>query len=311
MAAAAVGATVAGAALGARFLPVTNHPVLILAALCPYLCVGAVVAAVLLLAGRRWWAAAAALALTAGAVAVQVPQFRADTVAAGTVPMRVLTANLKEGNADPAALVSIADAQADVLVVQELTPELAVRLNAAGLESRFPFQVLDARPVASGVGIWSRFRVREYSRIGGFELGVVSATLRAPQAGVDAVVLAVHIVGPWPQPIDGWREEMAALPATLRQIAAGAGPAAVIAAGDFNATIDMAPFRALLDDGFDSATRQSGAGLVPTFPADRPTPPLIGIDHILVSNGSASGARSVRIPGSDHLGLVATVHLPA
>ena len=84
----------------------------------------------------------------------------------------------------------------------------------------------------------------------------------------------------------------------------------MIAAGDFNATVDMAPFRRLLVDGFSSATKQSGSGLVPTFPADRAVPPLIGIDHILVSNSSASGAHAVRIPGSDHLGLAATVHLP-
>ena len=64
-------------------------------------------------------------------------------------------------------------------------------------------------------------------------------------------------------------------------------------------------------DGFEiEAAEQSGAGLTPTFPANTSTPPLIGIDHILTFNSSANDAHAVRIPGSDHLGVSATVHLP-
>ncbi|WP_442521722.1 hypothetical protein, partial [Salmonella enterica] len=54
---------------------------------------------------------------------------------------------------------------------------------------------------------------------------------------------------------------------------------------------------------------QSGAGLTPTYPAGRRVPPLLGIDHILTRNSSASGVHTVRIPGTDHLGLAATIHL--
>jgi endonuclease/exonuclease/phosphatase (EEP) superfamily protein YafD len=81
----------------------------------------------------------------------------------------------------------------------------------------------------------------------------------------------------------------------------------VIVAGDFNATVDMKPFRRLLHNGFRDAAEQSGAGLVATYPADSAIPPLIGIDHILTFNSTARDARSVRIPGSDHLGVMAYV----
>lgn len=83
----------------------------------------------------------------------------------------------------------------------------------------------------------------------------------------------------------------------------------MIVAGDFNATVDMRPFRDLLGAGYRDAAEQSGAGLTRSFPADSALPPLIGIDHILTRNSTATAARTVRIDGSDHLGLIATVHL--
>jgi endonuclease/exonuclease/phosphatase family metal-dependent hydrolase len=81
-------------------------------------------------------------------------------------------------------------------------------------------------------------------------------------------------------------------------------------AGDFNATYDMEPFRRLLRNDFRDAGEQSGAGLAASYPADSSVPPLLGIDHVLTFNSQASDAHTVRIPGSDHLGLSATVHLP-
>jgi len=50
--------------------------------------------------------------------------------------------------------------------------------------------------------------------------------------------------------------------------------------------------------------------IAPSSPADSAITPLIGIDHILTYNSSATGAQTVRIPRSDHLGLIATVHIP-
>ena len=100
------------------------------------------------------------------------------------------------------------------------------------------------------------------------------------------------------------------MPATLRELGGQAGAGAVIVAGDLNATMDMAPFRRLLDAGYRTATEQAGAGLGRTFPGGRRIPPAIGSDHVLVRNCVATSARTVGLPGSDHLGVPAGVEDP-
>ena len=256
---AGVALVTAGAALTARFIPVTNHPVLALAAWFPYVMVGAGVTALLLLLTRRWYIASLALALTAVAVWVEIPLFVGpDPTPANTVPVRVLTANLREGTADAGALVAIARDRADLLVVQELTPELSVRLEQDGLDSAFPFTAVDARRFAAGIGIWSRYPILQSSRIPGYQLGVVSATIRVPKAANDTGVLVAHVAGPWPQPIDRWAREITSLPDTMSQVAAAAGGGSVIVAGDFNATFDLLPYRRLFGADFRDAAEQSG-----------------------------------------------------
>jgi endonuclease/exonuclease/phosphatase (EEP) superfamily protein YafD len=221
-----------------------------------------------------------------------LPRFVGSSSAApDSIPIRVLTANLGKGAADPQALIAVARDRADLVVVQELTPESADGLF--GLESEFRYQAVEARESAAGSGIWSRYPIIDPRRDSQYLLGMLSATLRVPGAASDTSVLALHVVGPWPQPIDDWRREMAELPDTLRAAADIADPGAVIVAGDFNATIDMRPFRQLLEGGFRHAGEQSGAGLTPTFPADRSVPPLIGIDHILTFNSTAT----IHVPG--------------
>lgn len=301
------GFLIAAIGLAVRFVPIGNHGILVLAALAPYLTVSAGLAAgLLLLRNRRRWAAAVTLAVVAAGVAMQIPRLvpanRIDGVA-----VRVVTLNLRESEADMSAVVDLARSRADLFVVQELTPPFARGLSA--LSSDFPYRALDTNDSPGGVGIWSRYRLTNSVRISGYQLGMLSATVTIPGTAADVVVLGAHVVGPWPQPIDGWKDELALLPRTLEDAAQWAGAGSVIAAGDFNATADMLPFRQLLRTGYRDAAEQSGTGLNPTFPADSPIPPLIGIDHILTRNGSASGMRTIRVPGTDHLALAATVHI--
>lgn len=295
--------------LVARYLPVTNHVVLFLAALSPFLMPAAFLAAVLFIVTHHWWAAALAVLLSMAVGAVMGPQFvRSGQLAGSTVPIRVLTANLHD-TADPAAVAAAAREHADILLVQELNPDLADALTERYLSTDFPYRVLDAKPEAAGVGIWSRYPLTHGSRISRYPLGAITATVRAPGAAADTVVMSIHLAGPWPQPIDDWRRDIAAVPETLRQVAADAGSGTVIVGGDFNATSGMKPFRDLLRDGFRNAAEQSGDGFTATYPADGPVR-LIGIDHILTRNGGATDARSVTIAGTDHRGLAATIHVP-
>jgi endonuclease/exonuclease/phosphatase (EEP) superfamily protein YafD len=299
-------------AVGMRWAPIDSHPILIVAALSPYLAAGCAFAAVCLLAGRRWWAALAVSVPVIAMAVVQAPMFAGPRAApAASVPVRVMTANIMLGAADAIALARLAAARADIVVIQELTAPAARRLEAAGIGNDFPHQSLDAQPGAVGTGVWSRYPISGTAAIDGFSLRNLAMRIAVPGTAADTVVLAVHVVGPWPQPIDGWRREITALGEILPQLAASAGRGAVVAAGDFNATYDMRPFRNLLGSGFLDAVEQTGRGPALTFPADSPIPPLIGIDHILTYQSTAADAEAVRVAGSDHLGLIATVHLPA
>ncbi len=80
-------------------------------------------------------------------------------------------------------------------------------------------------------------------------------------------------------------------------------------AGDFNAVDNHRPIRRLSAYGFRSTADSAGAGWQPTYPADRADlPPLAPIDHILISPElAAAESHTVRIAGTDHLGVVATV----
>ena len=167
------------------------------------------------------------------------------------------------------------------------------------------------RPHATGAGVFSRYPIVRSSRDDAYALGLLTLTVRPPGSASDVTVLNVHLAGPYPQPIDRWRQEIAALRSTMNEESNGTGRQAVIVAGDFNASLDMRSFRKILRDGFTQAREHSGAGLLPTFPADRMWPPLVGIDHILTLNAATTDVRTERIPGTDHLGLRATVHVPA
>ena len=147
-------------------------------------------------------------------------------------------------------------------------------------------------------------------RIGGYDMAFVSGQIRVPGIAIDPTVVVPHIPGPWPGPIDDWRRDLDRLPVTLFEVAEGTGGGAVVIAGDLNSTTDMRPFRRLLRDGYRDAAEQSGAGIEPTFPADWRLPPFIAIDHILTRGCTATSLRTMKIPGSDHRGLLATVMIP-
>lgn len=299
---------IAALSLAIRFVPITSHAVLLLAAFSPYLTMSAgLIAVLLLVVNQRWRPLAVSMAVVAAGVACQIPRLMPANRTDG-IAVRVVTANLRESRAEPKSVLALARSRADLFIVQELTPGLAAQL--AELSSDFPYRVLDTNDSPGGVGIWSRYRLSNAVRPSGYQLGMLTAIMRVPGAAAETAVVAAHVVGPWPWPIDGWSGEMASLRRTLDDAAQWAGAGAVIAAGDFNATYDMLPFRRLLQNGYRDGAEQSGAGVNPTFPADSAVPPLIGIDHILTRNGSASDMRTIRVPGSDHLAVSATVRIP-
>ena len=306
-----VALVVAACALASRYLAITNHVVLFLAAASPYLMLCAPVSVVLLMLGRRWILAIAALGLTVAAVAVQLPLYLgSDASRTAGVEVRVMSANIYEGMADAHQLVRSARAQADVVAVQELTPRAVDRLSAAGLDATFPYRWLDARGASGGVGMWSRYPIQAPRRIDGYTMAFISAQVRVTGVSMNPTVVVAHIPGPWPYPIDDWRRDLDRLPVTLSEIGEQAGAGCAIVAADVNSTTDMRSLRALLRNGYRDAAEQSGAGFKPTFPANSLLPPLIAIDHVLTRNCTATSLRTLKVPGSDHRGLVVTIAIP-
>ena len=66
---------VAAAAFAVRFIPIANRPLVVAAALAPYLMLGAPIAVLVFAALRRWPAVVLAAGLTGATVAVQAPYY--------------------------------------------------------------------------------------------------------------------------------------------------------------------------------------------------------------------------------------------
>ncbi len=297
----ALGAAIVG--LAVRWIPIVNRLLLALAAAVPYLVLGAPVAAVLFGTVGNWPLAAVAVAITVAAAVVQVPLFRRAKAPSGTA-LRFLSANLRYGRAEAEPVVRYAEESADIVALQELTPAALARLEAAGLDRLFPYRALREMDEPGGVGIWSRYPITDIRIDDGFWLGMLAVTVQIPGAGSATTVMTVHLSAPWPDPLQGWRDDLARLADTLLKAAqASSGP--VLLAGDLNATPDMREFRRLLRQGYQDAGAQAGAGVVRTHPADIVAPPVFAVDHILTRGYVATSVRTLQVPGSDHRALLA------
>src|SRR3954454_9184207 len=311
-------ATVASCVVSVAVLRVTlargaggdqRFPSPLLAAAAPFAVPPLGAAVALALAGRRRWIAAVPGALLLLHVAWLAPSLTPDdrpaATGAQTSPeLTVMTANILFGQADADALVrEVRERRVDVLFVEELTPSAVQRLREAGLETLLPSSVLAPAPEAAGTGLWSRLPVTALPAVPGTAFAMPRARLDLP-GGSSVRVTAVHPTSPVNDvSTSRWRRELTA----LRQTIEGT-PGPQVVAGDFNATRDHAPFRQLLDVGLVDAADAPGWTAWPgmTWPAHRFHPPLMRLDHVLVSTGL--GVRDVdvvEIPGTDHRAVVA------
>ncbi|MGR6317753.1 endonuclease/exonuclease/phosphatase family protein [Micromonospora soli] len=277
----------------------------------PYVAAGSLVPLVLALALRRVApaavAAAAALALI-GAVAPRAVGSGQPAVHGPTV--RLLTANLLKGGADPAALVDLVRTQrVDVLTVQEFTPPIAAELDGLGLAALLPYRELNPEVGTTGSGLYARYPLSEvgFRRNQGFSFTQAYGTLAVPgapplrvESAHPAAPYAVEVVPDW------WTDLRGQPHATPR------GRLSVLA-GDFNATLDHAPLRDLIATGYVDAADQAGAGLAGTWgPYDGDPIPPVTIDHVLADRRIAVRSVDVHpLPGSDHRAVLAELRLPA
>ncbi|HUJ06947.1 MAG TPA: endonuclease/exonuclease/phosphatase family protein [Streptosporangiaceae bacterium] len=257
--------------------------------------------------------AATAAAVAAGAMTAAIAPravVRRQPAAAGPV-LRVLTANLFVGRAEPEPVVDLVrEAEVDVLFAQELTADKARSLALAGLGDLLPHSVNDVgMPGSRRNAIYARLPLAPCPAIPATPWAQPTATLSLPGGVVRLVCVHLHTPKPvWSgEGVAAWRSELRALQA----MPTPGGPP-VIMAGDFNSTLDHAEFRRLLRRGFVDAASQTGYGLVPTWgrKADRRLG-LLTLDHVLADPRCALLGTSVhRLPGSDHRAVLATIQLP-
>ncbi len=217
----------------------------------------------------------------------------------------VLSQNLLFGAADPDS-VRDAAAGADVVVLVEITRSAADGLRAAGFEQDFPYASGGPLPESgpSGTRIYSRYPLTAGDRLdpaGGGQNWLADVTV--PEVGAISVA-AVHPRRPRWGGSDWWPAQ--------QQVLTHVPTRRTVVAGDFNAVDGHPSMRQYDARGFRDADDLSGAGWQPTFPAQGLVPPLIAIDHLLVSTDlTASDFATVRVRGSDHLGVRTVVRLRA
>ncbi len=238
--------------------------------------------------------------------------------AAGTTTeLRVLTWNLELGSKAAAPSVQgIAAIDADVVALQELTPDVAAAIEAdPTLRARYPYRILEPDPGVDGLGLLAK---RPLVTRG---LEREPLILRAGLLLADGRLVDVLDVHPYPPGI----RTIAGLPLSLdtrrrdedlgvigARAATGDDPALALVVGDLN-TAPAEPGFADLWDGLTDAHEAVGTGPGFTW---RPSSleglgiGLVRIDHVLTGQWLEPVATSVdcSLPG-DHCRLIVTLRV--
>ncbi|MBN9107671.1 MAG: endonuclease/exonuclease/phosphatase family protein [Pseudonocardia sp.] len=254
---------------------------------------------------RTWPFAAGLLAVGVVGAGIVAPRLVADPPPPASAPMlNVLSFNVYEGRADPAALAAVIRAEQPDLVS---LPEAGARYRdriAALVGPGYHAQSSTRPGVADVHGV----TVLVADRLGSVRT-TVDTSMTIPALVVtggtlgDLRFVAVHSRAPTPSRIAMWRTDLATLPTWC-----GATQPTVVA-GDLNATFDHSVLRDATRGCGDAAT-QRGEGLTPTW---GPRGGSVGpqIDHVLATSGiEADSVRFLSLPGSDHRAVLARLAVP-
>jgi len=282
----------------------------------PWMAWGALgLAAISLLARRRW--------LLIGLQAPIIASFliiygglllpRSDEVQAAGPTFSAATYNIISRASDPERVIEvIAAMDADIVGLQEVGPEHAEKIGAA-FANEYPYQVWYPRLPVHGVGLLSRYPVREEEMFRTLRDSMLHLRAVVEIEGVPTTVFVVHPSPPRhvasPLTYNDQRRNIEIRILRERYFGVVSGP--MLALGDFNMSDQSDShhaLRPLLTDSF----REAGQGMGFTFPAKGTRlPPLIRIDYVWHSDHFvAHDARSWDDSGtSDHLPVRATLSL--
>ncbi|MFC5830010.1 endonuclease/exonuclease/phosphatase family protein [Nonomuraea insulae] len=271
----------------------------------PYAAAGSLVPLLIAAVGRKRAATAVALLATTALGFSVLPRALGTADAATGRPLRVMTINMLFGKADVATIMKLVrDFDPDVLSTQELTPGAVSDMDAAGLKEIMPHRVLQAEWNAGGSGLYSKHPVEPLWDLMPPVGHHMPAALISVPGGKAIEFIDAHPFPPLGPQVTDWNVAMDAFPSA-------AADRVRIIAGDFNASLDHAALRGLLSRGYKDAADQVGAGLIPTWPANKRVPPLITIDHVLVDQRVGVQEVTVHdVPGTDHRAVLATLTVP-
>lgn len=284
---------------------------------------GALVALLLIVVqGRRRRTATPSVLAVVTAIAVLTPVGVVTTQAGATPPpgehaqgtLRVMALNTYYNQADDAAVAEeTRRVDPDVLVLSETSPaEVAAVERATHMTATAPVPD-NAGASATAILVRDVRDVRDVSDTAPApqhideDLGLTGHQTPAVGLGQSdpVTVVGVHTRPPaYSDLIDGWQRDLERLGHGVDAVVSDGTPTVI--AGDLNATVAHPEFRDLLDTAGMHRCGERGLGLVgpPTWPSAFP---FVRIDHILVRGASCGDGGTVRVPGTDHLGVWADI----
>ncbi|MFI7600106.1 endonuclease/exonuclease/phosphatase family protein [Actinoplanes sp. NPDC049681] len=226
----------------------------------------------------------------------------------GAATLRLLSANLKAGNTAIGSVgLKLRNSGADMVTLQEVTPEHLARLKKSGLAEVYPYSVTDPLPGFHGSAIFSKLPLTAARAFDVNGSPMMTATITL--GGRPLRVVDVHAVAPLSGTnLTRWRGQLADLVGMQP-----AGTSATVLIGDFNATLDHRSLAALTDSGWRDAFAEAGEGFGFTYPNGwTPVVPMLRLDHAMVSEPiTVLRADTADNPGSDHRMLAVDIAVPA
>jgi endonuclease/exonuclease/phosphatase (EEP) superfamily protein YafD len=282
-------------------LQLLGRPLVILAALTPNAWLLANVAVVLFVVGRRR-ALAAVLCVVMMGLGLWTARgnWRSGEVPKVGAPVTLATMNMRCLTAGAEELTQLLRSEApDAVVLNGIDRPVRAGL-LADLGDLYQTAAFTPMPGFSRCGSLVLSRHPMTAWLDGRQHP--TATVNAP--GFSFELVAVD----FPTPTDGitpWVGSFDELTADV----AGLADRPVMAVGDFNAVLEHEPIRRLMaETGLRDAVVGSGLGWMPTFPGDGVVPPLVALDHVMVSPGlAASSAWTEPVSGQAHRALFVTV----
>lgn len=287
-------------AVALAFSPDAYLPMLARAFLLQWSALFVVLAALLLWRKLRWTALSSAL----GCVLI-LPQYHQPVteyeVQNGHASLRIAHLNVYQLNdRDDEVLRSAINSGADVVSLQEVDDDWADALRA-GLASSYPYSHVEVRNNCYGIALFSKLPFMEVHTSEVERAPFIEAIVQTNDGPVR--ILSVHATSPISY--GHFQRRNAMLKHLASAIDVRTMPTVLV--GDLN-TVHWD--RAYRNFHTRSGLQPVNGPAMRTWPSIGPIA-LIPLDHLMISPGlGATDVQRFTIPGSDHRGLVADIHLP-